>query len=95
MRIAPDGTIEDQGVEIREMVLRSSYPTEPHCHVEGCRWRGPLVFVGRGCDPVDPGCGLLRIAPETSVAAAHELGCGAIRAEVARGQAWLRDQPSG
>lgn len=57
--------------------------TRPHCHVEGCRWHGEMTMIPVAGKMTSTGvCGLLRLAPSTSVNAAYELGCGAIRSYV-------------
>jgi hypothetical protein len=56
----------------------------PHCHVEGCEW-GPAsvgTLTERRSLRADD-CGILRIAPDTTLMDARRIGCGVIRAELA------------
>lgn len=90
VKLNPDGSLpEDLDLipesPIRHVTLRSSYPTEPHCHVEGCSWRlaGNAMAGGQ--------CGLARLdlLAHTAACNGYELGCGLTRrvAEFARHEA--------
>lgn len=51
----------------------------PHCHVEGCDWMGGPAVVPDELIVRIGGCGLLKIAPNTPMSVAYEMGCGAVR----------------
>lgn len=80
MHLGQEGEpLEEGEALVADVVMTTTYPTEPHCHVAGCRWRLAEFGIRAGEWVALAPCGLRRIAPQSPANEAYELGCGEIR----------------